>query len=237
MKTYLTILTAACAVFAGPRAVSQTINWGSPMFSDLVDSHGRLLDDTFSFELGAFVPGFNPEDHDVSLWASNWRTFDSAIYNGIETPEDDGIYGYFTSSVQMLPGGYSSNPAYNPDANPAVLGLNFQDLQAYLWIRNGTNPQPGTEWLLSRAIAWNFPTYGGCCPNGAPLQWSVSNLTTSDVPLYGKQGVVAGLGVSNDPNPANSYALQTYSFVPESSTAVLVTLTGMVLALRRRRGA
>ncbi len=202
------------------------MNWGSPMFSILMDSQGDTLDQSYAFELGAFVPDFAPDETNVEEWAANWRTFDRAAYNGFETPEDDGIYGYFTSSVQMTEGGHSSNPAYSS------LGLNFQDLPAYVWIYNSTNPVPGTEWLLARSDSWIFPSYVDCCENDPPLQWSVSDLDTEDVPLYGSQGGVPGAGVFTN---TDVHTLQTYTFVPEPSSLIFVSLAGSLMVLRRRR--
>jgi len=217
MKTYLTTIALACVLAVGPRAAAQTIDWGSPMFSDLVDSTGKKLDPGYSFEIGAFVSDFTPDQTNVTEWAANWHTFDSAAYN-----KD---LGYFTSSVQMAAGGQSSNPLF------ANLGLNFQDLHGYLWIRNSNIPLPGTQWLLARAASWIFPTYAGCCANTPPLQWSVSDLT-STTPVYGKQGGIPGAGVFTD---SGTHTLQTYTFVPEPSTPLLVILAGAFALLRRRR--
>ena len=188
------------------------------MFSDLVDSKGNVLDDTYTFQIGAFVPNFTPDSTNVTEWAANWRTFDQAVYN----PD----LGYFTSSVQMMDGGHSSNPEF------ANVGLNFQDLNGYMWIRNGDTPGGGTEWMLTRASSWIFPTYAGCCSNTPPVQWSVSDLTTNSPPVYGGQGSQQGLG---DHTVSGTFTMQTFTAVPEPSSAMLVALAGTVMALRRRR--
>jgi len=226
MKLYLTLLTIACWLIGGQRACSQTINWGDAMFSDLVNSKGQALDSSYKVEIGAFATNFVPDNANVSQWATYWRAFDGTTINGIETPSD-GISGYFSSSVQMLAGGTSSNTAYSS------LGLNFQDLPGYLWIHNGTDPQPGTEWLLARASTWTFPTYHGCCGNTPPVDWSVSNLAaTNAVPVFGKQGDLSGAGVATD---TGSHTLQTFTLVPEPSAGLLVALAGLCLVLRRQR--
>ncbi|MCX6865825.1 MAG: PEP-CTERM sorting domain-containing protein, partial [Verrucomicrobia bacterium] len=64
------------------------------------------------------------------------------------------------------------------------------------------------------------------------LEWSVSDLRPQDVPLHGKQGDTAGPGVFTD---SRSHLLQTYTFVPEPSAALLATLAGLTFVLRRRR--
>lgn len=223
MKTRFALVALLGICLVGNTAHGQTINWGSVMLSDLADSDGRTLDDTYTFELGAFVPDFMPSETNINDWVSHWRVFDRAEYNGIEHPVDDGYYGYFTGAVQMTEGGHSSS-------SYADVGLNFENLDAYVWIRNDPRPQPGTEWLLVRAPSWAFPIYDCCETN--PLEWSVSNLTPGDVPLYGKQGGTLGPGVFTD---ATGHTLQTYTFIPEPSSAMLLSLTGSLMLLRRRR--
>lgn len=227
MKSYPKLLMVVCSLVIGQRSAAQTVNWGDTMFSDLVNSKGQALDSSYTVEIGAFASNFVPDQSNVTQWSSYWRGFDGTTINGIETPVDDGITGYFTSSVQMQAGGTSSNSAY------PSLGLNFQDLQAYMWIRKGTDAQPGSEWLLARASTWTFPTYQGCCSNNPPTEWSVSDLAAENVvPVFGKQGDLAGAGTATD---TGTHTLQTFTFVPEPSAALLVVFGGLCLVLRRRR--
>ena len=226
MKTYPALLTAAgLLLVAAPSVDAQTtLNWGSKMWSNLVNSQGQTLDSSFTFMIGAFKDNFVPDSsndpakNNMSQWLSKWNTFDSTTYNG--------LFDSFASSVQMLEFGKSSNPLYHTE-----LGLNFQDLNGYLWIRNGTTMEPGTEWMLARASTWVFPKY--VCCDTYPVQWSVSDLASGGVtPLYGNQGGVIGPGVFTE---TGAYNLQTFTFVPEPSSAMLVALTGTWLLLRRRR--
>lgn len=234
MKTHFTILSALCWQLVGQSVHAQTIDWGSAMFSSLVDSRGQTLDNSYVFDLGAFETGFAPVAGNANDWAEHWQTFDRAAYNGVEVSPavDDGIEGYFTSSVQMLANGHSSNPDYTN------LGMNFQGLDAYLWISNGNVAEPGTEWLLARAQGWKFPTYENCCeePSLVPsIQWSVSDMTNHAVtPVWGNQDGRIGAGIVSVTN--STFTLQT-ALVPEPTSACLLGLGAFAAVMRRRRPA
>ena len=85
MKTYPALLTAAgLLLVAAPSVDAQTtLNWGSKMWSNLVNSQGQTLDSSFTFEIGAFTPNFTPNAGNISSWTSNWNIFDSTTYNGL----------------------------------------------------------------------------------------------------------------------------------------------------------
>lgn len=215
MKIRIPLLAMSWCLLAAGSGHGQTLDWGSEVFSDLVDSQGDTLDSVFVFELGAFVDGFVPDETNVGLWHQNWMVFDQASYNA--------SLGYFTSTVTMNDDGSSS---YNPSS------ISFEGLSAYLWIRNSTDPVEGTEWLLARAASWVFPNaVPGCCDNEPPLQWSVSDLATTDVPVWGNQGGIEGAGHYT---VTGNYTLQTYTFIPEPSSGVLLLFSAAMLMRRRR---
>lgn len=204
-------------VSASPLAAQQ-LNWGSEIGSSLVDSTGAVLDHTFVFELGTFASGFTPAVGNVDDWAANWLVFDQASYNS-------GL-GYFTSTVLMEDDGTSDSPF-------ATLGApSFEGLDAFLWIRNDDDPVEGSEWLLTRADSWVFPNaIPGCCDNGVPIEWSVSDLEIANVPVWGNQDGIEGAGAYTT---TGGYTLQTYTFVPEPGSLLLTVMAGC-LALRRKR--
>lgn len=232
MKSLHARLFATCApawalcLFA-PLAKAQlntaSVNWGSQDFSTIVDSNGDTIpaDGTFQFELGAFATGFVPDSSNVTDWFGNWFTFDRASYvvDGNGTSVFASSYEFYDETIEGT-------------ADFQGLGINRD---AYIWIYNSTTPEPGTEWLLTRASNWEFPTLAvDCCNNELPLEWSASDLTATDVPLWGNQLGTEGPGENTV--FSTGYDLQTYTFVPEPSSALLVALAGLVGVMRRRRG-
>lgn len=226
MKFDSLLLVACLGGFVTSDAGAQQLNWGSAAFSDLVDSKGAVLDATFVFEIGAFNAGFTPTESNLSDWRSNWQVFDRAAYNGVEEPIDDGISGYFTGTARMLDDGRSNSSFMTPSAP------SFEGLDGYLWVRKGDHPIPGSEWLVIRSDNWVFPTaIPGCCDNDTPFDWSTSELDGGDLPKWGKQGSTAGPGEFAD---SNDHTLQTYTFVPEPSAALMVILASSLAMIRRR---
>ncbi|MEP2774556.1 MAG: PEP-CTERM sorting domain-containing protein [Luteolibacter sp.] len=226
---YLILLLASLGFGAGSLH-AQTFNWGSAVFSDLVDSNGNTLDDSFIFEVGAFTEGFVPTAENAEFWFDHWQAFDDAAYNGVEEVNDDGIYGYFTSTAQMTTDGTSSSTGQTPGA------ISFEGLNAYMWIRNANVAQPGSEWSLTRADSWFFPAADpDCCGNDLPIEWSTSDLVPTYVPVWGTQAGMTGGGVITN---TGTYTLQTATFttpVPEPSTFFLTLLAGNLLIFLRRR--
>jgi hypothetical protein len=222
------MMAVACALLAGQaRAIS--VSWGSEYLSDLRDSYGNPLDETFKMQLGFFESTFTPDASNTSQWASHWHVFDQASSNDPANSFDP-LTGYFTrESIAIDSNGQSTSPY-------ADLGLNFTGKEAYLWTYNNKTPGAGSEWLLARASDWVFPTGAatGCCDSELPLQWSVSDFSsgTPVVPIWGGQGEQRGAGSYTVTD--NSYTLQTFTVVPEPSTALL-TILGTAFALLRRR--
>lgn len=240
------LLSAAVITLLTAAAHAQTINWGSEVYSDLRDSHGTTLTGDFTFELGAFVlpdhvTAFTPTALNMADWFTNWVVFDTAAYNP--------TFNYFTSTVDMTDTGRSSDA-------PSGL-VNFSGRDAYVWIHYGTVPNSSaTEWLLVRdtntsaltdpATNWIFPTANThCCDPDLPLEWSVTDLTSTDLPKYGYQTgtnqgdtyTKTGTGDLRASGVEGSYVLQTASFtsVPELSSSVLVLILGILGLTDRRR--
>jgi len=231
--SWLGVVALLCGLFAGQvRAVS--VSWFSIAPDEdgpntfLRDSMGHPLDDTFYMQLGFFANAFKPDATNTSQWAANWRVFDQAgDYAGDENDSFDPATGYYTrDSIEINQNGQSQSEY-------ATTGLNFSGQEAYLWTFNKKDPvAPGTEWFLARAEEWVFPTYNPltCCPD-LNKQWSVSDLSRDGVtPIWGAQGTLQGAGEHTN---TGNYTFQTFTFVPEPSTALLTAL-GLSFALLRR---
>jgi hypothetical protein len=224
MKNFITALAWVVAGTSGVHAM--TVSWSSELFSDFRDSFGNPLDETFTIQLGFFEnvlgQAFVPAPNNVTDWTQQWRVFDQASLNlGL---------GYFTSEARVNEDGMSSSGF-------ADLGLNFEGQQAFIWIRKGDDPVPGSEWFLAGASSWVFPEGSDeCCDTTLPLQWSITDLTPegggSVTPVWGGQTGTKGSGFYATTDPG--YTLQTFTFVPEPS-AFLLTMTGSLLLLRRKR--
>lgn len=223
------IVSALCCVVVGASgAHAMAVSWGSELFSDFRDSYGNPLDETFVIQLGFFedVLGapFVPDAGNVVDWAARWKVFDQATLNiGL---------GYFSSEARVTAEGAGTSPA-------ADLGVNFIGRQAYLWIRNGLEPMPGTEWFLATAAEWIFPQGSDeCCDTTMPLQWSISDLNPDGgeavPPVWGGQTGRSGSGTYTTTSP--DFSLQTFTIVPEPS-AILIAMSGGLLLLRRQRPA
>jgi len=226
--TAICIATWAICLMA-PRAGAQEdpavaqVNWGSLDFSRIVDSNGNVLPaDNFFFDLGAFRSDFTPTESNVADWASNWITFDRASYviNEFGTAVFAGSYSFY-------------DDIFNNHNNGDFDGLGISR-DAYIWVYNDTTPEPGTEWFLARASNWVFPVDpGDCCSNGEPMQWSMGDLTSTDIPLWGNQLGTEGPGERSVFDTGAD--LQTYTFIPEPSSALLIAMAGVAGALRRSR--
>ena len=205
---------------AGAQVNTGQINWGSLDFSSIVDSNGNTLAaDNFTFDLGAFNDDFTPTDSTVADWFANWHTIDRATYN-----EAGGV---FAGQYTMFGNTYTDTD----NGNFAGLGISRD---AYVWVYNSTAPEPGTEWFIARASNWQFPDItDDCCNNELPLEWSMSDLQSTDVPLWGNQLGTEGPGERNE--FISGADLQTYTFIPEPSSALLIALAGMLGVMRRSR--
>lgn len=228
MRTISALILAVLWMAVCGISNAQTLNWGSAVFTDLIDSEGNTLPEgVYTFEIGVFANSFVPEESNVNQWLANWRVFDSAAYNGYSGPGDP-IYGYFTGTEQIGDGVTNETTTYS-----------FAGMSAYLWIRKGDQAEEGSEWFLGRATNWTFPaTGGGCCENDPPIEWSVSDLVTNgDTPLWGNHGGIEGSGehtFTGTYGGTGPYVVQTYTFIPEPSSLLLAALSAGLMFRRRR---
>ena len=234
MKLQKILLILPTAIVMATSASAVQINWGSAVGSDFRDSFGNSLNSNFAIQLGYFesVLGvqFVPDSSNIGEWSTHWKVLDQAAFN----PED----GYFGSAAVIDSDGHS-------DSAFATLGVNFAEQDAYIWIYKPAIAGKDAESFLARSstatgsgsvpgAVWRTPAKpaNNCCDTDV-VEWSISDLTPDDVPVYGKQGNTTGAG---DYTATGTYTLQTFT-VPEPCTLLLAALGGVVITFRRRRTA
>ncbi len=148
------ILLLSFLAMTPPLQASQVL-WGSARFANNYLSSGspNALSDDFTFQLGAFKPGFTPSKANIGQWLDNWTPAQSASYNPT-TKFFTGSFVYSQSESPFLP----SNRGY-------IFGFD----------RTAKTAESNTgEWILVSNLNWNWPSGGGIAP---PSQWSVSTAT------------------------------------------------------------
>lgn len=141
---------AIVALFGFPvgAAGAAQVNWGSERFATSLTSagEGSPMDASFTFELGAFEPGFVPTAANRNEWVSRWQGAASAGYN--ET------FRFFTGSVLV------------DSANPVFSASN----QGYIWGFNSRASGQTVEWVLITSPSWLWSSASGIA---TPLEWCV----------------------------------------------------------------
>lgn len=233
-KIQLIVLTATMGCLSAWSDPFVGITLSSTTLESLVDSQGNYLinasnESDFVFQIGTFQTGFNPDNTNTESWIANWIVFGQANFNYIPPPVI-GFEGGMTES------GYSISPE-------AEQNFDFSGLPAYLWVYNDTNiNNQDAEWFLGRADNWVFPdiTADPNCPNCGtedPIQWALSDFSSTDTPVWGGQSLVEGFGEKST-GDLDSFTLQTFN-IPEPGSLVLVVIaigSTLFLGLRRKKG-
>ncbi|MBL9131228.1 MAG: PEP-CTERM sorting domain-containing protein [Verrucomicrobiaceae bacterium] len=216
MNKLVCLLLALFAVTSHAR----TISWRSGIFDTLLDSSGGMLDDTFTFELGAFDPGFTPDALNFDQWSLHWHAFGQATYEPINGNGWEPSLQYFTKDTTVLGGQLSSE-------SPPLASYAFTaGMDAWLWVYDNQAITPTSEWALVRGSTWDFPASD--LLNLTPVTWE---LNSADISIWGGANDLRGAGEFSS-LPA-LFDLQT-AVVPEPGSAALMGIA-LCLTLRRRR--
>lgn len=226
MKTKLH-LAALAALLLLPRSGSaRTVSWYSAIGDSFLTANASAWDSTLSFSLGAFSSGFTPTATNMSLWQSNWMTFDTATTaNGgwSSTPP----FPNFSSFDETISAGSNLVRADDDPAGAGttnLFGINGSPLDqpVYIWAYNSQAFSPTNEWALITNGNWGFPSSDLGNPNSVDFALSDPGTTA----VFGNfQQQAAG--------PDTVSTLQT-QVVPEPGTALLIAVAGILLRLKRR---
>ncbi len=132
------------------------VNWGSERFATNLTSGGAssAMDAGFTFELGAFEPGFAPTVANRNEWVAHWHAAGSSSYN--ET------FRFVTGSVIVD----SSDPDFSPQN------------QGYIWGFDSRASGQTVEWILITHPSWMWPAASGIA---TPVEWCVADATIAIV--------------------------------------------------------
>ncbi|MFT4639560.1 MAG: hypothetical protein ACI8T1_002885 [Verrucomicrobiales bacterium] len=177
------------------------ILWGSARLALNYRSSGApaTLDSGFTFQLGAFEPGFVPTASNTDDWLDKWTPAQSAKYND-RTRFFTGSHVYQQNVSPFLP----SNQGY-------IFGFNR-------WSTSEGGDR--AEWILATDPKWRWPSGGGI---SLPVQWSMSNasnivLGSVDPPSESFHMMTADIDL---PTSALSFELWSKRFLQDGSTASL----------------
>lgn len=241
MKTKaITLALASLAALSQPLS-AYTLFWGGPVWGEHLESDGTtmLQSGTFTFQIGAFSPGFDPNatyvddfgNAQVDTWAANWHVFDTATYSDTNM--------FFDSKADMDANGISNGTL-------ADTSFDFRNAKLYIWVYDDNTydvPLSSTEcheWALISGATWTLPADGGD-QTTLPGEYRLDNATEAVIGAVDPTGtgggaIVGTLGTLTTPSGAYDLQTATICVVPEPSTSALLALLGSAALLRRKRG-
>ena len=218
MKTTSLLILASCLLL-GSAVQARTIAWGTETDSILIDSNGTTLDADYTFELGTFGT-FVPTATNMDQWLTNWKVFDRAV-----APTDYNVEFGWVSNSATLEADMTSSRSDLPQHT-----FNVGE-QAYIMVYDSLAlGQANTEVALVTDSTWLMPTSDTHSPD--TRDWRINAAGNA---VYGGLNDVQGPG-AHSANPT-AFVLQTHTTaapVPEPSSAMLLTLAGLMMRRRRR---
>lgn len=168
---------------AGTVGHTETINWYSVAATNLTSS-GTPMTAAFSFELGVFKDGFEPNVDNTTQWAAHWVPAQRTAYNESLRRFDN----QFTVSNNMVPFA--------------------KDTDAYIWGFQGG--VASSEWILFRYDLWTWPAPTGNPPNPNGLYWNAAEATAvlgaiGTIDAEGHPVLMQSAAVANAASPGTTW--------------------------------
>jgi hypothetical protein len=150
-------------------------------------------------------------------------TFDSGFILSNESPD---TWGSAWNAIDVAT--YVPNDGYFSELH-VFEDNTYAGQQGYIFIYNYLNGDDSSEWFLTTNSNWVIPSSSGG-QIGLPLEWRVFNASVVE---YGQTPDDIGEGEGTP--PSGTYALQSFTFVPEPSTTLLFgALLGSIFFRRSR---
>lgn len=171
-------------------------------------------DSSFTFELGAFEPGFVPTAGNTDDWLANW----SPVTDAGGAPAAGSSTPFTTYTTVFGPtDGFADSVDLTHNNSPFQVGA-----QGYIWGYNHQGAADGDcQWILmTNSSDWLYPdTSAAITPTAT---WTVGNAAAAETVVGSISGSSMTLGRIEHP-------------IPESSTFALLAMGFGMVTLRRRR--
>lgn len=225
MQIRLILLVFGLSLLPLKHTEAITVIWGNDVFETMQDSTGTDMTSSFKFELGSFASGFaagsspgtaqNPSSLTVTQRISFWKPLDIATFGNLSW---NPVTGQFTRSSDLPETGLNTNIGQS-----GATGHQFATgEQLYIWAHNGTDFSPGsaTEYALFTTSTGTIPNFESHTAPGN-MDMNPADVTTI---IYGNSVTDSGIQTELNPSP-----------IPEPGTGALLALSGLAMALGRRR--
>lgn len=147
-----TLLGIAMSLKAAPSIVWQSNIGANNLQSDCESA----IDETFTFELGAFANGFIPTDENREEWVTHWEAIDAEGYSNLTRA-------------------FSGNHNFQSNNGPFAAGE-----QAFIW--GFQSRDVSAEWILMADESWRWPVASSAPPApGGGLNFLVDDVTAEEV--------------------------------------------------------
>lgn len=156
-KSLLTLATVALAsaTTLENAAADAAVYFSSQVGATNLQSNGQPMDESFSFQIGAFANGFEPSADNTGQWLAHWVPLGDAAADplpGATAPyESIDLPAPFPSGTTS--DGFTGNVSYDHNEPP------FTTMGAvYIWGYDNRQTAGEAEWILVTSSVWGWPS-------------------------------------------------------------------------------